>query len=65
MFINSAKIAFSGETLAHKLRDRYQLPIKMCIYVKSNALITSEDISVIVENFWQNFGKCFFSRNKV
>jgi hypothetical protein len=50
--------------LAHKLRDRYQLPIKICIYLKSNALITSEDISVIVENFWKNFGKSFLAALK-
>jgi hypothetical protein len=34
---------------------------EICIYVKSNALITSEDIYVIVENFWKNFGKCFLA----
>jgi len=33
------KDPFLGETLAHKLWDRYQLPIKICIYVKSNALL--------------------------
>jgi hypothetical protein len=33
------KEPFLCETLAHKLRERHQLPIKICIYVKSNALL--------------------------
>jgi hypothetical protein len=39
VIINSAKRASLYETLAHKLRDRYQLPIKICIYAKSKKFI--------------------------
>jgi hypothetical protein len=51
------KDPFLGETLAHKLWDRYQLPVKIRIYVKSNALVITFCLLLkkFVKKLWKPF----------